>query len=189
MTQAALERAEGGAFRTTRHWIAALSGLGAINMAIIATRQLGIVRRLPDPPIAGFDSNRVIVSRPAYALGVPDAPIGAASMLANIPLALIGGDDRARTRSWLPIAIAAKAIVEVSVAGWYLVQMRAQIHAWCAYCLLGAAVAATVAGLALPEASAALSHRGPRIGAAVGAMMIAAVVMGTMSYLDSRHRK
>ena len=64
-----------------------LSALGAANMAAISLRQLGAIRHLPDPPLRGFDADRVTVDREAWIFGIPDAPIETASHLANMPLA------------------------------------------------------------------------------------------------------
>ena len=173
-------------YLVTRRWIAGLSGVGAANMALGAARQFGIIRHLPDPPIPGFDSNRVITSPPAFALGIPDAPVALTGLLANIPLAFAGGRERSRTTPWLPIVIAAKAVAEVSVAAWYLVQMRTQVHAWCAYCLFGASISATIAVLSIREASDALGGPTQRIAGALGAVLIAGLAFSAMSYLDRR---
>jgi hypothetical protein len=157
-------------------------------MGLGAARQLGLVKHLPDLPIRGFDSNRVITSPPAFALGIPDAPVAMTGLLANIPLALLGGRERSRTTPWLPIVIAAKAVAEVSVAAWYLVQMRTRVHAWCAYCLLGASISATIAILAVREACDALDGTKQRVAGVVGAALIAGLAFATMTYLDRRRQ-
>jgi uncharacterized membrane protein len=175
-------------FLTTRHWIVALSSVGAANMALGSLRQLGLIQHLPDPPIHGFDSNAVLTSRQATALGVPDAPVAMLGLLANIPLSLAGGRDRTRIRPWLPIAIAAKAVVEVSVAAWYLTQMRTQLHLWCAYCLVGATIFGAIAVLALPEANAALPDTRARAAAVAAAMLLVGAAFGAMHYLNARTR-
>lgn len=177
-----------GQFGTTRDWIAALSAVGAANMALGSLRQLGVIQHLPDLPIRGFDSNAVIVSRPAFALGIPDAPVAFTGLVANIPLAFAGGPDRARTRPWIPLVVTAKAVVEASVAAWYLVQMRRQVHAWCAYCLLGASLSGAIAILASREALAVLEAPKARAVGVAGAALIATLTFSIMSLLDSRHR-
>lgn len=128
-------------------------------MSAVSIFQTGVVCRLPDPPIRGFDSNKVNSSETAYALGVPDGTLSLASLVANIPLAAWGGVDRARTKPWLPIAIACKSIVEAAVAGWYFYQMPVKEKAWCGYCITGAAMNVLVAGLTVPEALEALKNR------------------------------
>lgn len=171
---------------TSRRWIIGLSTVGAANMTLGTLRQTGVIRHLPDPPLPGFDSNKVITSPQAFALGIPDAPVALSGLLANIPLALAGGRDRDERRPWLPVCIAAKAVVEVAVAGWYLVQMRTKLHAWCAYCLLGASVSALVAVLALREADAVLEPRRLRMAGAIGALLLAGAAFATMSFIDAR---
>ena len=175
-------------FVATRRWIAGLSGLGAANMAIGSLRQLGVIDHLPDPPLPGFDSDAVVTSKPAFALGVPDAPVAMVSLLANIPLAFLGGPARSRERPWIPIMFAAKAIADVSVAAWYLVQMRTRVHAWCAYCLLGATVSTAIAAFATREGCAALRTPGAKAGGLLGALIIASLAMGAMTVLESRQR-
>lgn len=168
--------------------MAALSCVGAANMTLGALRQLGVIGHLPDPPIRGFDSNAVIMSRAAFVLGVPDAPVAVAGLLANVPLSLIGGGARARERPWVPIAIAAKAVVEVSVAAWYLVMMRTRVDAWCAYCLVGASLYVAIAFLAAREASAALGTPKMKLVGALGAAVLAGLTIGVMRTLDARQR-
>ena len=177
-----------GQFGTTRDWIAVLSTVGAANMALGSLRQLGIIRHLPDPPIRGFDSNAVIVSRPAFVLGIPDAPVAFTGLVANIPLAFAGGPDRARTRPWIPLVVTAKAVAEASAAAWYLIQMRTQVRAWCAYCLLGASLSGAIAILASREALAVLDTPKARAAGVAGAALIATLTLGIMYLLDSRQR-
>lgn len=171
---------------TTRDWIAGLSAIGAANMTVISLRQLGIVHHLPDPPLHGFDSNAVVMSQPSKVFGMPDAPLGALGLAANIPLALLGGADRDRTRRWLPVAIAAKGVVEVSVAAWFLWQMKTRVRRWCAYCLLGASLSAAIATLALSEAGEALPARRDRLIGAGVALAIAAATFSVLTALERR---
>ena len=55
-----------------RRKIIGLSLLGMGAMAAVTLFQTGILKHLPDPPIDGFDSDKVNSSDTAYALGVPD---------------------------------------------------------------------------------------------------------------------
>ena len=167
----------------------ALSAVGAANMSLGALRQFGVISHLPDPPIRGFDSNAVITSGPAFALGVPDTPVAALGLVANVPLQLALRDDDAARRPWLPVAIAAKAVVEVAVSAWYLVQMRTRVHAWCAYCLAGASVNVAIAALTIPEAAAVLRTPRARGAAVLGAIVLAAAAVTGMTLLDARHRR
>ncbi len=70
-----------------RRAIIGLSLLGAAAMTAVSLFQTGVVKHLPDPPIEGFDSDKVNSSDTAYMLGVPDGTVSLASLAANIPLA------------------------------------------------------------------------------------------------------
>ncbi|MGH9630826.1 MAG: hypothetical protein ACRD7E_21135 [Bryobacteraceae bacterium] len=54
------------------------------------------MRHLPDPPLPGFDSDKINLSGTAFIFGVQDGPLSLASFVANITLALWGSAYRAR---------------------------------------------------------------------------------------------
>ncbi len=110
-------------------------------MTPVALVQTGIIHRLPDIPVRGFDSEAVTLSREAYSLGVPDGCLSLASFAANVPLAALAG-----RRKWLAV-LTAKAALESTVSAWYFRRQRA----WCSYCLVAAAANFTVLGLAIAE--------------------------------------
>lgn len=147
-----------------RRWIVGLSLVGMGAMAAVSLFQTGVVGHLPDPPVEGFDSDKVNSSETAYMLGVPDGTLSLASLAANVPLAAFGGDDRARTAPLVPLFVAGKSLAEAVVAGWYFYQMPAKEKRWCGYCIAGAFVNFAVAALTLPEAreAAAALGRGRR---------------------------
>ena len=138
-----------------RRGIIALSLLGIGAMTAVTLFQTGIVKHLPDPPIDGFDSDKVNSSDTAYSLGLPDGTLSLASLAANIPLAAFGGEHRAEEMPFVPIAAAAKASVEAVVAGWYFYQMPTKEKAWCGYCIVGALTNWGIAALTLIEAKKA----------------------------------
>ena len=77
--------------------------------------QTGILRRLPDPPIGPFDSERVNASDYAYKrLQVPDAVLMMGTYAATAGLAAAGGQHRAEQSSLLPLAMAAKTAFDVA---------------------------------------------------------------------------
>ncbi len=139
-----------------RRVIIGLSLLGMGAMTMVSLFQTGVIKHLPDPPIDGFDSDKVNSSETAYALGVPDGTLSLASLAANIPLAAFGGENRAEEQPIVPILAAGKAVVEALVAGWYFYQMVAVEKAWCGYCITGALANMGIAVLSLPEAIEAL---------------------------------
>lgn len=138
-----------------RRAVIGLSLLGIGAMTAVTLFQTGVVKHLPDPPIDGFDSDKVNSSDTAYALGVPDGSLSLASLAANIPLAAFGGENRAEEMPLVPLAAAAKATVEAAVAGWYFYQMPTKEKAWCGYCIVGALANWGIAGLTLIEAKRA----------------------------------
>ncbi len=139
-----------------RRGIIGLSLVGMAAMTAVTLFQTGVVRHLPDPPVDGFDSDKVNSSDTAYALGVPDGALSLASLAANIPLAAFGRENRAEQMPLVPLAAAAKATVEAIVAGWYFYQMPTKEKAWCGYCIVGALTNWGIAALTLPEAKKAL---------------------------------
>jgi hypothetical protein len=147
-------------FGLARALAAGFSLLGMAAMAAVSARQLGLVRHLPDPPWRGFDSDKVNMSDDAWILGlVPDGPVALGSLALNLPLALMGRQDRARRGSLLPIAFAAKAAVEALVGSFYFYKMPARQKAWCGYCIIGAAANWAIFASAVPEALAAWRAR------------------------------
>jgi uncharacterized membrane protein len=139
-----------------RRGVIGLSLVGMAAMTAVTLFQTGVIKHLPDPPIDGFDSDKVNSSDTAYALGVPDGALSLASLAANIPLAALGGENRADEQPLVPIAAAGKALVEAMVAGWYFYQMPTKEKAWCGYCIVGALCNFGIAALAFPEAKRAI---------------------------------
>lgn len=139
-----------------RRGIIGLSLAGVASMAAVSLLQTGLVRHLPDPPVKGFDSDKVNSSDEAYQFGVPDGTVSMASLAANVPLAAWGTADRARSMPWVPLLAAGKAAVETVAASYYFYLMPAKEKAWCGYCIAGALASVGVFGLTLPEAHKAL---------------------------------
>jgi putative oxidoreductase len=81
---------------TQARTIAGLATFAALDFALGSLVQARVVDRLPDPPLPRFDSRAVMMSRAAWPLGIPDAPI-ALGLQAGI-LLLIGARSRASTR-------------------------------------------------------------------------------------------
>jgi hypothetical protein len=151
--------------------VSALSLLSAANMSIVGLRQLGIIRHLPDPPLAGFDADRVTHDRAAWLFGVPDAPIEALSAMSNVPLAWWA--SRAGSRApWLPLLLGAKTLGEAAIGWWYFEHMRRDVRAWCAYCVLQTATNTTIALRMLPATRRAARR------ASVGTIVAVALLAG-----------
>ena len=140
-----------------RRGIIGLSLVGMAAMTAVSLFQTGVVKHLPDPPLDGFDSDKVNSSDTAYMLGVPDGTLSLASLAANVPLAAFGGADRVLERPLVPLIAAGKAAVEAVVASWYFYQMPTKEKAWCGYCIVGALANVGIFALTLPEARKAIT--------------------------------
>lgn len=139
-----------------RRWIVGLSLAGIADMAIVALFQTGILKRLPDPPLPGFNSMKVNSSDTAYRYGVPDGIIDIVSLSLTTLLAALGGLDRARRVSLVSLLAAGKEIFGAAGAAWYFYQMPTKVKAWCIYCLTAALLHFVLFGLTLPEAKQAV---------------------------------
>jgi len=139
-----------------RRGIVVISLAGLAGMAAVTLLQTGLIRRLCDLPVEGFDAEKVTLSNDAYQFGAPDAALASASLSANLPLAAFGGEDRARDLPLVPLVSAAKAAADTVVAGWSFYRMIHKEKAWCSYCMLGGMANIGVLALAIPEAIRAL---------------------------------
>jgi uncharacterized membrane protein len=134
-----------------------LAAMGALGM--IALRQIGVLPRLPDLPFASFETNRIVTSDEAYAhFNMPDGVLGLGNFAATLGLAAMGGPARATEQPLIPLALAAKAMFDVAMAGSMLIKERNEFHALCLWCMLAASTTVASAALALPEARAAWRH-------------------------------
>ena len=152
-----LRSGDGADLRRRRATIVlSLVGMGA--MTATSLLQTGLVKHLPDPPLPGFHSDKVNLSKDAFPLGIPDGTLGVLSYALNLPLAGLGGADRARERPWLALLAGAKAAADAAVAGWYFYQQPAREKAWCIFCLTAQVASLGILALSLPEATKALAE-------------------------------
>lgn len=136
-----------------RRWMIGLSLFGAAMGGVVGAYQTGLVRRLPDPPIGPFDSERVDASDYAYKrLDVPDGFLMLGTYAVTAGLASAGPADRAEAQPWLPIATAAKALYDVQTNMRLAREEWQENQALCAYCQAANLATLATAALALPEA-------------------------------------
>jgi uncharacterized membrane protein len=138
-----------------------LSLAAAATMGVVALYQVGVLRHLPDPPLPGFDADRVHGSAEAYPLGVPDALLGLGSYAATAALAAAGGPDRARRAPWLPIALAAKATADAAVATKLTCDEAFKLRAFSLWSLFATAATFGILPLVFPEARRAIQQLWP----------------------------
>ncbi len=142
-----------------RRRIAACLMVAIGSMATISLYQLGIIGRLPEPPVPHLDADKVDASPEAYAkLNTPDAVLGLHSYTTTLALTAMGGKNRAQTHPMIPLALTGKLMFDTFQAGKLTVDQWSKNRAFCSWCLL--ATGATFAALPLiyPEARAALEE-------------------------------
>jgi hypothetical protein len=125
---------------------------------VVSLYQLGVIRHLPDPPLRGFDADRVHNSDEAYAvLGLPDGPLAVASFSVTAALAAASAatDPREAVGSWLRVALGAKAAADAAAAAKLTWDEAIKIKAWSAFSVVTAAATLAVLPLAFPAAARA----------------------------------
>ena len=153
-----MREGEGG-YLAQRRGIVVLGLAGAGSMGLIALYQIGILKHLPEPPIPGFDADKVDASEEAYShLQMGDAFIGLGSYAATMGLAAMGAKNRAETQPWIPLALLAKTGADAAQAARLTVDQWTKHKAFCFWCLLAAAATFAALPLAVPEALAALGQ-------------------------------
>ncbi|HET8627675.1 MAG TPA: vitamin K epoxide reductase family protein [Thermomicrobiales bacterium] len=139
-----------------RRGIVGLSLAAMGSMGLVTLYQMGILRRLPEPPLPHFDAECVDASAEAYAaLAMPDGALALMSYAVTLALAAAGGAERARDRPWLPLALAAKVAFDTAEAVRLTADQWTKHRAFCFWCLLAAGATVATAPLAAAEAVAA----------------------------------
>jgi uncharacterized membrane protein len=140
-----------------RRRITALSLVSMTSMAVVVMYQMGVIRRIPEPPLPGLNAEKVDSSAEAYQiLAVPDGALGLISYATTLTLAAAGGKNRARTAPWIPLALTLKASVDAAQAAKLTWDQWAVHRAFCSWCLLAAGATFAVVPATLPEARQAL---------------------------------
>ncbi len=150
-----------GEFIDRRRKAAGLALVSAGSMALISLYQMGVIDHLPEPPLPYLNADKVDASGEAYEkLAMPDAVLGLSSYATTLMLIAAGGTDRERTAPWLPVALAAKAMLDAAQAGKLTWDQWAKHRAFCSWCLLAAGATFATVPLVIPEAREALRHLG-----------------------------
>jgi uncharacterized membrane protein len=136
-----------------RRWIVGLSLLSTAMAQIVSLYQIGIVRRLLDPPIEIFDSTKVDASDYAYKrLQTPDSFMMLASYAVTAWLAGAGGKDRATQIPAVPVALGLKTVLDTATAVQLGREEWNENKALCAYCQVATICSVVSVVLAAPEA-------------------------------------
>jgi uncharacterized membrane protein len=149
--RAGLLRRDDPADLRRRRRMARVAATGAISALAVGLRQVGAVRRLPEPPGGIWSSNEVVTSRPAFVLGVPDAPLGALGFSAIMVLASRLGADPPGRHPWAARLLAAAVATSALGATAYLYEMVVRQRRLCPYCLTTAGASFLLLGLLPPE--------------------------------------
>jgi hypothetical protein len=150
-------RTDTGPLLAERRVIAGLSLLAMSTMGLVALYQIGILKKLPDPPFPGFDANAVHSSREAYAqFALPDAVLGMGSYAVTLALTAAGGKDRVSVQPWLPLALAVKVAFDIIQAGRLLASEVVRQRVLSLWSLIAVGTTVAAGPHAIPEARAAL---------------------------------
>ena len=150
-----LRTGQGDALRRRRR-VGAMALSAAGSMGVVAAYQMGLLKHLPEPPLAMLDADKVDASPEAYWPGsTPDAALGLLQAAATMALAGMGPQDRWRTSPWIPLLLAAKAAGDAAGAALLTAEQVTRHRRICSYCTVAAAATAATLPLALPEARAA----------------------------------
>lgn len=143
-----------------RRGIVGLSLFSSAVLGGIALYQMGLLKKLPDPPLPGFDADRINGSEEAYShFETPDALLGIASYAATACLAGMGREDRWQTARAIPIAMGAKISLDAALAAGMSVQQWTKYRKFSVWSLLVSGATFTAFGLAMPEVTRALAGR------------------------------
>jgi uncharacterized membrane protein len=145
-----------GDFLEERRAVAALTSVAGFALGVVTLYQFGVLRRVPEPPLPFLDADAVDASGEAYQrFKTPDGALGLASAGLTLVLAGAGARDRAETRPWLPLALAAKTAMDAA-GGLYLFAEQVTKHRRiCSWCTVAALAQVAALPAALPEAIAA----------------------------------
>ncbi len=149
-----------GEFLGRRRRVVVLALIAAGAMMPISLYQTGVIPHLPEPPLPGLDADAVDAAGEAYALlATPDAVLGLGSYAVTLGLAAMGGERRAETRRWIPLALAAKVVLDAVMAAKLTWDQWTRHRAFCSWCLLAAGASFAAVPQVVPEARAALRRR------------------------------
>lgn len=135
-----------------RRQIIGLSMVGATMGQLVSLYQTGIIKHLPDPPVSIFDADRVDSSEYAYKrLDTPDGLMMITTYAITAWLAGAGGENRAQTNPWLPIAMGAKIAVDVATNLKLASEEWQENKALCEYCQVASLASIASLAIAAPE--------------------------------------
>lgn len=130
--------------------LAGLAAIGCLISVYLSLYQAGAIGAVWDP-FFGNGSQRVLRSALSRWLPVPDAALGGAGYALEIVLAMIGGEERWRTKPWVSVGFGLLALAMGLVSLGLVICQPLLAHAWCTLCLCSAAISLVVVGPAINE--------------------------------------
>ena len=135
-----------------RRWIVGLSLIGTLMAQIVALYQVGIIKHLPDPPLAIFDSDKVDASDYAYKrFATPDGFLMLISYATTAWLVGAGGAKRAEESPGWSLAMGAKIALDLVSAAELAREEWNDNKKLCAYCQTATLASLASLALAVPE--------------------------------------
>ena len=150
-------RTDNGFTMRRRRQIAGLALFNIASMGAIVLYQIGTLKHVPvNPPLPGFDADRVNGSAQAYEiLQTPDAALGLGSYAVTLALVCLGEPERAESKPWVPLLLAAKATSDALLAAKLTVDQPLRHKAWSFLSLTTSCATFAIAALTFPEARSA----------------------------------
>ena len=149
-------RDDDGCHLEQRRAIVALTLTSAACMGLIALRQMGLIRRMPDVPFPWFNAEKVDTSDEAYEhLQMGDAFLGLGSYAVTAGLAAMGGKFRTTEQPWIPLLLMGKAAMDAASSARLTRDQWVRHRAFCIWCLIASGATFATAVLAVPEGGAA----------------------------------
>lgn len=111
-----------------------------VTLVPVALFQIGVIKRLPDPPFPIFDSARITHSKIAHPLGVPDALLGIVSFGVTLSLILLASRRRGARQ-----LLGAKLTLDASAAAFNATRQIVSFGKLCSWCSGTALAAAAMA--------------------------------------------
>ncbi len=121
--------AEGMSGSNSNCALAAATCAAVVTLIPVAAHQIGVIDHLPDPPGSVFASDRIIESKSAHPLGIPDSILGLANYGVTLGLvALASRNPKARR------LLAIKLLGDGSLAACNVVRQVVSFRKLCSWC-------------------------------------------------------
>jgi vitamin K epoxide reductase family protein len=146
-----------GGFLNRRRKGVGLCLAGIASLGVVTLYQTGILKHLPDPPLPGFNADKIHGSAQAYRmLALPDAVLAVGSYAVTLGLLAMSGAERAMEHPWVPVAAAGKAAIDCLLSAKLTADQATKLRALSIWSLIVAATTFATLPLAIPEARGAM---------------------------------